>query len=256
MKYSKLLLLLPLTATAAEQTIPPASTIRQMIGREKVVAFSKDYLIKSGLDETDLKKFENIIKTSLGYVVPSKKEALLTNADRLFYTLDNANAFVKEAVKKLHDTYGTHYIKKQDKYFPQLDLSTTPSSALSELTALHNQAKSLREKVLEVANTAFPRDYIEKLPTPDSWATTYLKNSDGSLKSPTDLFPKYSQFVKDFATSGDYATFKKNYGQSEHPRQRRWLDGLGRLKDGNLLLTYFSTKIFHIRQLLLAREYI
>ncbi len=44
--------------------------------------------------------------------------------------------------------------------------------------------------------------------------------------------------------------------KSAHPRQRRWLDGPCRLKDGNLYLVYLQPKIFHIRQHLLAHEYI
>lgn len=200
------------SAREAISTTPDTSTIRQMIGREKVVAFSKDYLIKSGLDAKDLAKWEAIIKTSLSYIVPSKKEGLLPNTDRLFATLDNAYAFVKEAVKKLNATYGPLYIQGKGAYVPRFDTFAITPATITELESVNRRARELKEKILNVAQTAFTRHYINAQQTPETWVNAYIRDQKGSLKSAEELFPGYTQFLKDYATSNySYDTFKKSY---------------------------------------------
>lgn len=191
---------------------PDTSFVRQMIGREKVVAFSKDYLIKSGLEDKDLAKWDATIKTSLGYITPSKKEELLPNADRLFYTLDNANAFVKETVKKLTTTYGPLYKKEGNAYVPHFENSTITSSDIKNLGDLNTQAKELREKVIAVAQAAFPRSYVDAQPAPEAWVKMYINDDAGKIQSAEALFPEYLEFLRDYAAvNHNYNDFKRIY---------------------------------------------
>lgn len=211
---TSLFLLIP-TATIAREalsTTPETSAIRLAIGREKVATFSKDYLIKSGLDAKDLAKWEAIIKTSLGYIAPSKKEALLPNTDRLFATLDNAYVFVKDAVKKLNTTYGPLYVQEKGAYLPHFDTFVVTPATITELENVNRRAQELKDQVLHVAQAAFTRHYIDAQPTPDSWVNAYIRNPKGSLKTAEELFPGYAQFLKDYAASNySYDTFKKSY---------------------------------------------
>jgi len=214
MNYLALLLLLPTLSIASDKaaTAPNTTTVRQGIGRAKVVAFSKDYLIKSGLDDKEIAKWDATIKTSLGYSTPSKNELLLSNADQLFYTLDNANAFVKTTVKKLNNLYSTLYVKKDGNYIPDFKTIPLQPASLNELTALHKQAQDLRAKVIDVAQQAFPRSYVDAQPAPDSWVKMYLQNDAGKLQTARELFPVYLELIRDYdSVKNVYTDFKNIY---------------------------------------------
>jgi len=227
MNYIAFLLLLPSTValTSSQPTLknasalqsgvttaPSTTTVRQMIGRTKVVAFSKDYLIKSGLEENDLKKWDDTIKASLGYSIPSKNEEILPNADQLFYTLDNANVFVKNTVKKLTSLYGNVYLKKDGKYIPDFNTAPLDPAQLNELITLNKQAQELQKKVINVAQQAFPRSYIDAQPLPESWVKMYIKKDTGKLQSAQELFPAYLEFIRDYnSVKNVYPDFKKIY---------------------------------------------
>lgn len=187
------------------------SSVRQMIGREKVVAFSKDYLIKSGLDEKDLTKWESIIQKSRSFITPDKKGFELKNSDQLLYILDNAYTFVKTAVPALHTTFRSFYVKKGDKYIPEINILDEQQKM--RLKTFNRQAQELKEKVLSVAQTAFPRSYIDEQEAPDTWVKTYLKNKDGKLLKAEEVFPLYKEFLTDYTASNmKYEVFQQNFG--------------------------------------------
>lgn len=202
--------LLPIISYTSNKITTAADTsmARQAIGREKVATFSKDYLIKSGIDDKDLVKWESTIQTFRDTIQLEPQEKSMGG---LFNELNTANTFVKETVKKLNATYGPLYEKKNDKYIPVFKQESLQPSTIDEITTLNNQAKKLRSKVVAVAHMAFPRTYVDAQPTPDSWVNTYIKNKKGELKSTEELFPHYTSFIKDFSTSASYDAFKTKY---------------------------------------------
>jgi len=205
MNYLAFLLLLPTAALAINTTATP-SLARQVIGREKVAALSKDYLIKSGLDDKDLEKWDSTIQTFRDAITlePQEKPAV-----GLFNELNTANTFVKKTVKKLNSAYSPLYEKEKDKYVPRFKGAT--QSDVDEITALNSQAKKLKDKVVAVMRMAFPRTYVDAQPTPDSWVNVYIKNKKGALKSAEELFPLYTEFLKDLTASTSYEVFKTKY---------------------------------------------
>jgi hypothetical protein len=199
----KRIAVLLLTSTLVLADKEQATAVRQKMGREKVVTFSKDYLIKSGLDAKDIATWDATLKKVQGMITDKP----LANADTLFASLDTANSFVKKTVQELHDRYSKNYAKEQEKYIPTFKASEIQPTTIQDLEQYKKRAQQLRKMVLEVTQQAFSRSYIEAASTPAAWEKTYIKG-----KSAEQLLPNYQKLINDYSTSKDYASFKTKFG--------------------------------------------
>ena len=204
MKKLLLLALLPTACSAANA--PSTTSIRQMIGREKVATFSKDYLIKGGLAAKDLANFEAAIKTAMVYINP-QEEALLPGIYRNFNTLDRAYDFAKKSISTLNKRYAQNYVKDETgKLIPDFSKAPLSGEDLKELTTINTQAKDFQKDILAVSDKAFPRAYIESQPAPILWATA-IEDQTKDL-----IFPDHKKFITDYTKSKSFENFKKNFG--------------------------------------------
>lgn len=197
-----------------------ATQMAQIIQGAMVTAFSKDSLIRGGLEPKDIKSWEDLTSVANELVDDAVKNEQRKNfykedvkALRLVYLL------LKGAIDKLHNQYAQYYFKDGDKVKLNLGNKKLDDAAqaelkyiLGELVEYQPQLRSINEKTFKVI--------VQDVPTPERWSKELYEN--GKIIDANEVFKaydkekifkkNYKELLKQYKDNKDFQLFMRKKG--------------------------------------------
>lgn len=166
----------------------------QVLEGAKIVAFSKDFLIKGGLDEKDLKKWEDLTSVTNDLVDAALAQgAAPAQYQHYLDSIHDASVFFKDSVNALHEKYKKLGFKKiKDTVVATVGNTVFTPEAIEEMQTIVEQSDLDRKHMSEIL-----KDILKSTVVARSWAEKYYTKS-GDLKDAKDILKKYKDIIKSY----------------------------------------------------------
>lgn len=218
--------------TKSLEKASPMELYRTLEGA-KIVAFSKENLIKDGVEAKDLKGWNDVTRIANGFVRAAVNEgkALQEYADYV-NEFEKAATFFKKSVDLLHGKYAS-IIGSLKKGTAQFELERTFSpDELKEIKDISDASASYERKMFEI-NAKIFNQYLEGAVAPMFWIEKkgfYTKpgtfSQGGELKDANDILKNYKKIIKNYETEKDFKNFLQAQKIKDKKAADKFLDAL------------------------------
>lgn len=186
----------PVADAALKSRVDNASPmgLYQVLEGAKIVAFSKDFLIKGGLEQKDLTSWENVTGAANDLVAAAISQGTApAQYQQNINAIGQAAQFFKASVHTLHEAYGQLGFKKvKDKVVVNVGNTQFPPAALEDLKGIVQKSASYQNDM-----SAILKDILKSMVSPRSWAEKYYTKS-GDLKDAKDIMKNYTDVIKSY----------------------------------------------------------
>lgn len=207
-KYTSLLLLFSVVAVHGQnevkeryrKQIDEASAMRmfQTLEGAKIVAFSKDHLIKGGLEDKDLRSWTDLTNSSNEYVQKQIEIGNLpSHYTRGLESLAHVFDFLKENIVDLHQKFGDSIVKDGARYRAKVSAEQLNDAEKERIKRIKEKAVLIKKEIASLSGGLFQA--IEKnTPIPTSWSSSLYEK--GKIKNASAILKNYEKVIADFNT--------------------------------------------------------
>ena len=186
-----------------------AHQVYATISSGSIVTFSKDNLIRSGLEVADLKKWNDTLEHYLKFVNKDIKSGVTPKVYQSYIQkLKKINTYVQQKVNILHTQYQDIYKKEGGKYIVNIDKASKINK--EELKPIASQVSVYLSTIQEIFKFTFST-MLNNTTVPKIWSKK-LENQGGKLKGIKEIMPDFKKFFDQYeknVKNGSFTDFLK-----------------------------------------------